>query len=249
MPGGTRFTPPHYHETPEFTLSDVASVEAVVGGRSMRCFGKTVFYIPPNCVHAFTYRGDGLILGAKLELNRLGQYLALPEIFPLERLTANFGDHDAVKAGLFRIVDPEVPLPRKLSSVLEIFSLLKDKQDEPDAAELPGRDRRICGLTDAELRRVIDWTEANLHRRIRLAEIAAELGYNPNYFCLKFKESNGGTYLSYVTSARVSRACSLLAGGYSVGDVCDACGFQSESYFIRLFTGRIGTTPKRYQRR
>lgn len=243
VPGGVRFTAPHYHEAPEFTLSNVASVEAVVGRKRTSFSGKTVFYVPPNCVHAFSYRGDGLIIGAKLELERLGKYLDLPAIFPLDSLTAAFGDHDRIKEELFHIADSDVSLPDRLISVLSIFRLLTGGE-----IGQASRERSKSGLSGAELRSVIDWTEANLHQPIRLSEIAARLGYNPNYFCLKFKETNGETYLAYVTSARVSRACSLLAEGLSVGAVCDACGFQNESYFIQLFTKRIGVTPKRYQR-
>lgn len=239
---GMFVTPPHYGNSIEFVLTDLIKGDAMVGGRRDNFPAKSVSYVPPGVVHAFNYLdGDGEILVFKLSLTRLSRWLDLSKIFPLGALRADHADHDATHTDIMSL-KTDIPLPDKLIALLRIFSRLK-----PVGDTAPDGSRQKPGLSEDELRTIIDWTEANLARQITLADAAAVLGYNRTYFCAKFRETNHTTYLAYLTSARMTRACALIPKGLPIGAVARECGFQNESYFIKLFTKVIGFTPGRYR--
>lgn len=233
---------PHFSYSIEFVVTDSIVGDAFIGGQHYSFAEKSVFYIPPGVVHAFNYaEGNGKILAMKLNLNSLSRYIDLGQIFPLGLLRADHADHDATRADILSL-KTDIPLPDKLIALLRIFSRLK-----PVGDTAPDGSRPKPGLSQDELRTIVDWTEANLDRQITLADAAAVLGYNRTYFCAKFRETNHTTYLAYLTSARMTRACALIPKGLPIGAVARECGFQNESYFIKLFTKIIGFTPGRYR--
>ncbi|MBO5219810.1 MAG: helix-turn-helix domain-containing protein [Clostridia bacterium] len=236
-------TPPHYANSIEFVLTEGIRGEAYIGGRRYQFSEKAAFYAAPGVVHAFNYdAGGGEILVCKFSLTYLEKYLNLQKIFPLGTLEATPEDHDAMRAEMLSLKDSTLPLSHKLMAVLRIFSMM-----HAPVAHAADAKHQPSGLTYDEFRTIIDWTEANLHRPIGLSEAAAQLGYNKNYFCSKFKQSNHTTYHAYLCSARINRACELLRAGQSISDVCAACGFQNESHFIQLFSRLIGTTPGKFR--
>lgn len=51
----------------------------------------------------------------------------------------------------------------------------------------------------------------------------------------------------YITVCRIERAKEKLSLGLSVSAVAEECGFSSPSYFIKVFSDLVGTTPLKYQ--
>ena len=87
----------------------------------------------------------------------------------------------------------------------------------------------LASLTDAEL---------------SVARLADWLGCAADYLSHLHKATTGEALASFITGARLERAAELLAETrLSVKEVSWACGFSSESYFIRKFKERYGETP------
>src|SRR5262249_11998892 len=68
------------------------------------------------------------------------------------------------------------------------------------------------GLSPAALRRVQLFVEANLHRPIRLQDLAARAALSPYHFARAFRTSAGATPRAFVESRRIERAKRLLRG-------------------------------------
>lgn len=59
----------------------------------------------------------------------------------------------------------------------------------------------------------------------------------------------GRKYTDYITFLRMEYAKELMAGQQlSVAEICEAVGYSSVSYFIRIFKEMTGTTPARYMK-
>lgn len=87
----------------------------------------------------------------------------------------------------------------------------------------------LASLTDAEL---------------SVARLAEWLGCAADYLSHLHKAATGEALASFITRSRLERADELLAETrLSVKEVSWACGFSSESYFIRKFKERYGETP------
>ncbi|TBL78960.1 response regulator transcription factor [Paenibacillus thalictri] len=82
---------------------------------------------------------------------------------------------------------------------------------------------------------------------ITLEETSEELHITPSYLSRLFKEETGATFTEYVTAYRIDRSAQLIrTRACSVKEIYQLVGFNSYSYFIKLFKEHMGETPHVY---
>lgn len=73
--------------------------------------------------------------------------------------------------------------------------------------------------------------------------------YSHEYLCREFRRMVGCTPTEYINSIRLKQAHNLLENPQlSIADICYSLGFESISYFYRLFKSKYGSTPSRYRK-
>lgn len=73
--------------------------------------------------------------------------------------------------------------------------------------------------------------------------------YSHEYLCREFRRMVGCTPTEYINSIRLKQAHNLLENPQmSIADICYSVGFESISYFYRLFKNKYGSTPSRYRK-
>lgn len=78
--------------------------------------------------------------------------------------------------------------------------------------------------------------------------IASVFGYHPYYLSSVVKKETGKTLHQHIIDHRISVAVNMLLSTDSdINTVSWKCGFESVSYFIKTFNGRMGTTPHKYR--
>ncbi|MEO5614913.1 MAG: AraC family transcriptional regulator [Cypionkella sp.] len=65
-------------------------------------------------------------------------------------------------------------------------------------------------MTPHQMRRLTDFMQANLHRRVSVAELAAQIGLSESCFARAFKHSNGETPRGWQQSLRITAAKAML---------------------------------------
>ncbi len=96
----------------------------------------------------------------------------------------------------------------------------------------------------------IRYIEKNYSNKIYIKQVANELGLSECYFMKLFKEMTERTPVEYINFYRIRKAEELLhKPGMSIIDVAMSVGFDSVSYFDRLFRTVNGCTPREYQRK
>ncbi len=79
-------------------------------------------------------------------------------------------------------------------------------------------------------------------------EIAERLSITPEYFSALFRHETGMTFTSYCNALRINRSVFYLrCTDYSVKRIAHEVGFNTPSYFIRLFSLSAGMTPLAYR--
>lgn len=86
--------------------------------------------------------------------------------------------------------------------------------------------------------------------RVPMAALAAQAGISVRQAQREFREALGETPVAYLTDYRLRVAAGMLASTDEALAIIGAtCGFQSPSYFSKMFRERYGCTPTEYRRR
>lgn len=86
------------------------------------------------------------------------------------------------------------------------------------------------------------------HLPLSMAERARRLGITTRALRQAIRAATGLTPQSYLIELRISRARSLLAEStLDVNVIAAALGFDDAAYFSRVFTGRVGVSPRAFR--
>lgn len=107
--------------------------------------------------------------------------------------------------------------------------------------------RRDEGEIPAIIHEVIRYVRDNYQTVSGIDEVADRFYINRDYLTRVFKKYMGITVHDYIRIIRINRARAMLSGGKGVTETAYACGFNSTSYFIRVFSRSVGTTPAKFR--
>lgn len=80
--------------------------------------------------------------------------------------------------------------------------------------------------------------------------VAEAIHFNNSYFCRLFKRAFGTCFAEYLLGYRIERAKGMLGRGEaSISEVALKTGFNSFSYFGKVFREQVGISPSEYRRR
>jgi AraC family transcriptional regulator len=170
-----------------------------------------------------------------------------------ERLATEF-DADATATPRLRFSDDRIwTLVRLLSGAVNdpdpstqlygdgltaaIMALLFTDPPEPRAQD--GK-----GLAPWQLRRIVEYLDAHLPKRVELTHLAEMAGLSQSHFSRAFKASTGMAPYRWQLDARIRRAQALLLDTRASLDlVAEATGFADAVHFGRTFRKLVGVTP------
>jgi AraC-like DNA-binding protein len=123
-----------------------------------------------------------------------------------------------------------------------LIQLLRWLLDHPQEGDLPVG--LLTGLGDPQLARVL----VALHERPGepwpLEQMAREAGMSRSAFAARFKATVGATPADYLAQWRLTIAQAALRNGASVKAVADNLGYANASALSRLFTQKVGMSPR-----
>lgn len=99
---------------------------------------------------------------------------------------------------------------------------------------------------NAQVDEILSYINNNIGQTISIANLASRFFISESYICRIFKATTGTTINKYITARRISIAKSLLAEGIGVTEVCEQCGFNDYSNFLKSFSKSVGISPKKY---
>ena len=106
----------------------------------------------------------------------------------------------------------------------------------------PGENAK--GLAPWQLRRVVEYLDMQLPKRVDLARLAALVDLSQSHFSRAFKASTGMAPYRWQLDARIRRAQALLIENRaSLDEVAEATGFADAVHFGRTFRKLTGATP------
>ncbi|MDE6355643.1 MAG: AraC family transcriptional regulator [Clostridia bacterium] len=103
--------------------------------------------------------------------------------------------------------------------------------------------------TDRQIVRAAQFISERYGERIATADVAAAVGYSPNYLTHKFKEAVGTGVHEYLAFIRLQKAArELVSTKDKITDIALRCGFSDSNYFKDAFKKKYGVTPREYRK-
>ena len=96
---------------------------------------------------------------------------------------------------------------------------------------------------------MLAFIQTHYHKPLQLAQIADSASVSRRECLRLFRRLLDTSPMQYVTELRIGQAKRLLAEtGLPLLAVANRCGFSDESYFIKVFRERTGSTPARFRK-
>jgi AraC family transcriptional regulator len=123
------------------------------------------------------------------------------------------------------------------------------RREVADSQELrPGRHK----LAPWQIRKAVEFIEANLSNEILIDDLARISHLSPTYFSKAFRSNFQVSPYAYILGRRVGRAQEMIAlTDETLASIAVLCGFTDQSHMNRIFHRTVGTSPggwRRYQR-
>jgi AraC-like DNA-binding protein len=261
----------HYHPQYELNLVEAGSVRRIVGDDESTVAGRELVLIGPNMPHRWEPSRPGFSSDATNRDGRLAEFWVAAfsresiglELLGRPEMRAARGLLERSSRGLrFSTATTEVAGPRlqalgdsdgirRVAHFLELLhTLADDSEAEPIVSEAyESSDVEADYRLVAELVERVTGEEARANRRRpSLTDAAAFARMSVPTFTRFFRRMTGRSFISYINSLRVARACTLLKEtALAIVDVCEESGFDNLSHFNRQFLKQVGVQPRVYR--
>ncbi|MFS4429254.1 AraC family transcriptional regulator [Chryseobacterium sp. S90] len=136
-------------------------------------------------------------------------------------------------------------------SLVGLIEILQILADSTEVKELNKEDTRIKWFLNDKIRMgtIYDYIHENYDKKPNVNEIAKIVSLSTPAFCRYFKKQTNMTFTDFVNNYRINQAKIFLLKDYSVTEVCFQVGFESLSYFNKLFKQHTGETPSEFKKK
>lgn len=97
-----------------------------------------------------------------------------------------------------------------------------------------------------QVQEILAYINQHITEIITVEQLAKQFYISTSYICRIFKTTTGTTINKYINARRITIAKSLLSMDFGVSEVCEKCGFNDYSNFLKAFTKAVGISPKKY---
>ncbi|WP_312334797.1 AraC family transcriptional regulator [Sphingobacterium sp.] len=95
---------------------------------------------------------------------------------------------------------------------------------------------------------IYNYIHENFDKKPDVNEVAKNVHLSTSAFCRYFKKQTNITFTDFVNQYRISQAQRLLLQDHNISEVCYSVGFESLSYFTKLFKRITGLAPGEFKK-
>ena len=248
----------HYHPEYELVYVEAATGIRHVGQHISSYMGSDLVMIGPNIPHLnFDY-------GLKTEYNQvvvqlkdhfLGdafqqapEFDLLHNLFTRAHMGLSFSGETKTKvAGKLHHMQTLEAFDQLLC-LLEVFQTLAKSKE---VIELNDQDTSIKLFLNDKIRMgtVYQYIHTHYNETPDVNTVAASVHLSTAAFCRYFKKQTKMTFTDFVNQYRITQSKTLLLQDKSVSEACYEVGFESLSYFNKLFKKITGENPSVFRKR
>lgn len=239
--------PMHWHNEIEILYAK-NSGRLILDGQSILFDEGDILFINSRQLHS-TYLDFGglvyhILIDPKIYYVDNSQYLNEKNIYFPTKLVSDKSVYDNLineMISVETIVKPEnevkvMSMLYRLLYCLQIDGYLVKKDETDNCIQL------------LYTKKCIDYIQSNILQKIRIEDIAKDIGISRAYMMRIFKTYTGETINSYIINSRLEEARKKLYEDISILNIAYDCGFTDSSHFCRLFKQKYGCSPVSYRK-
>lgn len=133
--------------------------------------------------------------------------------------------------------------------IIQLIALLDDLSKKHSTLIAPNTFHNVVSRkNELRINKVCVFIQNNFYQKISLKEVADLIHLTESNFCKFFKKATGKTYSNYLNELRINEACRMLVQTEkTISQISFDCGFETLSYFNRVFLEKKMMTPSRYK--
>jgi AraC-like DNA-binding protein len=255
-----RFTVPafefkwHYHPEYELTLITKGTGKRLVGDRYESFQTGDLVLLGPDLPHTWssevvnTQNVSAVVI--QFTENFMNNFLQLTEFSKVSSLlsASSRGLSFPNAFSLYRSLEvlPELVGVEKVTSLLTILQKLTEQKCILLSSEYfnPVKGEE----TENRINKVCQYVQRNASKNITLAQAADLIHLSRSAFSKFFRRATGKTFSDYVNDIRIGNACYLLTeSDKAINEIAYETGFESLTYFNRVFLKKKQVTPRKFR--
>jgi AraC-like DNA-binding protein len=247
----------HYHPEYELTL--------ILNGKGSRLIGDSHEYfesgdlvlIGPNLPH--TWVSNGIINGKceaiviQFSVDFIQRFAGLYELAGINKLLSaaklgvsmNDADSDKIKK-LIKCL----PSKNNIEKITDLIKILDELSRMKTTSLASPFFQPIKGSeNEKRINNIFQYIQKHATEKITIHKAALLVHLSPSAFCKFFKRVTGKTFSDYVNDVRIANVCSdLLASDKQIAEIAYQNGFETLSYFNRIFLKKKNISPNSYRK-
>lgn len=249
----------YWHFHPEFELTFIEAPQGTrrVGNHVGQFEGSDLVFIGSNIPHLnFDYgirtEYKKVVLQIKEDFFK-NDFVTTPELASIYQLFENSKKVICFNGTTKELVGKRLkeihhlPNFEQFIEVLSLFQMLATSNEKTFLHEFPFDDF-YNNKEQNRLKIVYAFIENNFQRNITIDEMGQLTHLSKAAFCRYFKKMTRLTFTEFLNQFRIEQAKRLLKEDKNVTETCYECGFESLSYFNRIFKKVVGQNPIQFKK-
>jgi len=247
----------HYHPEIELVYVEADAGIRHVGSHISGYTQSDLVFIGSNIPHLnFDYRlrNDYHQVVIQLREDFLGSAITLaPEFSTIQQLFKKASSGVAFGADTKALVVEKLKQLNQLNSFQQLMGLIGIFQILANAKDfelLNDDDMSIQFFLKDKIRMgaIYEYIDANYNRKPDVNVVAEKVHLTTPAFCRYFKRQTNMTFTDFVNQYRIDMAKNHLMQDKNITETCYAVGFDSLSYFNKLFNKVVGQNPSDFKK-
>lgn len=213
------------------------------GGEVVTLREGEILFVPIMSKYVSKWEGEPLIQSVSMQF-AFEQFCGISDVdnFHLQTLTPE--SFDEVKDTFFYILEhhDSEDFSKRLSAAAKFYELL--------SKIIPKLKKSSKQPTDKRIEKAIEYINMNASHVIKVSDLASLCNMSVSNFYSCFKNQTSLSPIEYKNQVIIKHAIHLLneKNMLSVDQISDMLGFESPSYFYRVFKRITGKTPIEYRK-
>jgi len=247
----------HFHPEYEIVYVEGTSGTRHVGEHTSVYEGSDLVFIGPNIPHLnFDYgvrtKCEQVII--QMKENFLGEgFFNIPELETIKKLFDQSHHGLSFSGSTKQIVGeklkqlPELDHFEQLLCLLQILKLLAASDQISILNSIPAGNKS-WQKEQHRMNSIYRYVETHFDQNPDVNEVAEQVHLTTAAFCRFFRKHAKMTFTDFVNQYRINQAKNYLLQDKTVSETCFAVGFESLSYFNKLFKKIVGENPSDFKK-